>query len=101
MGTIPVLPMQENTPSCVVFGGLGRPLPANYMSDYSVVGLLVENLDEAVRILQANRYSVTANPAGVDVAVTGPEDLRRLTRVLADRGMRFQVADLVGGIYQG
>lgn len=80
---------------------LDRPLPAFYMADYSVLGLMVDNPEEAVDVLRDADYPVSQGTSGFEVTIETPSDLERAVRLLSDRGIRFQIADLVAGIYQG
>jgi len=80
---------------------IARPLPTFYMSDYSVLGLLVDNLDEAVGVLGRNHFSLTEEAGDIEVAVETPGRLPEIVQVLKENGIGCEIADVVGGIYQG
>ena len=80
---------------------IARPLPIFYMSDYSVLGLLVDKLEEAVEVLGRNHFSVTEDAGDVEVAVDTPGRLPEIIQILKENGIRCEIADVVGGIYQG
>jgi hypothetical protein len=68
------------------------------MSDYSVVGLLVDNRAEAIRVLRESHFEVTPQ---MEILLDGPSKLPKITGLLADAGIAWEIADTVGGVYQG
>jgi hypothetical protein len=80
---------------------IARPLPIFYMSDYSVLGLLVDNLEKAVGVLGKNHFFVTEQAGDVEVVVDTPDRLPKIVQVLNANGVHCEIADVVGGIYQG
>jgi hypothetical protein len=80
---------------------LARPLPIFYMSDYSVLGLWVDQLEEAVRVLQANHFAVLDRAGDLEVAMKHPGQLHEIVRLLEEHGIGSELADIVSGIYQG
>ena len=107
MGKMPIL-AKDKYLSCKAHGQTGqdcpitRPLPIFYMSDYSVLGLLVDRLDEAVRVLAENRFPVLQEAGGdLEVVLTDPDHLRKMMQVLTGKGIGCEIADVVSGIYQG
>jgi hypothetical protein len=80
---------------------LARPLPIFYMSDYSVLGLLVDQLEEAVRVLGENRFSVFEEAGDLELAMNHPNQLPEIVRLLGNNGIGSEIADVVSGIYQG
>jgi len=80
---------------------LARPLPIFYMSDYSVLGLLVDQLEEAVRVLGENQFSVLDEDGDLEVAMNHPGQLPEIVRLLGGKGISSEIADVVSGIYQG
>ena len=80
---------------------IARPLPIFYMSDYSVLGLLVDKLEEAVEVLGRNHISLTEDAGDLEVAVDTPGRLPEIVQMLKENGICCEIADVVGGIYQG
>ena len=76
-------------------------LPDFYMSDYSIVGLLVDNLDEAARILTDARLPLWEKPFGLLTEIEDPNRLNALVGLLVSGGIGCEIADLVYGVYQG
>jgi hypothetical protein len=83
------------------FQGLCRPLPTFYMSDYSVLGLLVDRPEEAVRVLGEHKYPLTENDCGAEVAINHPKRLQEIVRLLSTQGLGCEIADVVSEVYQG
>jgi hypothetical protein len=107
MGKMPILE-KDKFGSCKAHGQTGqgctiaRPLPVFYMSDYSVLGLLVDRLEEAVRVLAENRFQVLWEAGGdLEVVLADPGHLQKMTQVLTANRIGFEIADVVSGIYQG
>ena len=80
---------------------LARPLPIFYMAEYSVLGLLVDQLEEAVRVLGENQFSVLDEDGDLEVAMNHPGQLKEIIHLLRDKGIDSEIADVVSGIYQG
>jgi hypothetical protein len=80
---------------------LVRPLPVCYMAEYSVVGLLVDGVDEAIRVLAENKFSVHDETGDLEVIIDEPGVLPKIVRLLAENGIASELADVVSGIYQG
>lgn len=83
------------------FQALCRPLPTFYMSDYSVLGLLVDRPEEAVRVLGAHRYALTEDDCGAEVSIDHPRRLQEVVRLLSAQGLGCEIADVVTEVYQG
>jgi hypothetical protein len=71
------------------------------MSDYSVLGLLVDKLEKAVEVLEKGPFGVTEESGKVEVAIDDPAHVSQIVQILKDHGVHCEIADVVGGIYQG
>jgi len=80
---------------------LCRPLPTFYISDYSVLGLLVDGPEEAVRILGEHRFPLSENECGAEVAIENPRRLQEMVQFLSSHGLGCEIADVVTEVYQG
>lgn len=76
-------------------------LPIFYMSDFSILGLLVDRLEESVRLMESNGVRVTRNGYCVEASVAGPDHLTNIVRLLTGDGIDCQVSDLIDEVYQG
>ena len=80
---------------------LTRPLPVFYMSDYSVLGLLVDKYEETLRVLGETRFSIIDKAGDREVAIDHCGDLEQILQVLRKNAIPCEFADVVSGIYQG
>jgi hypothetical protein len=78
-----------------------RPLPLFYMSDYSVLGLKVHPLEEALRIIGERGFFLEEQGCGPEVILDDPSFLVNLMDTLREAGVSYEIADLIGGVYQG
>ena len=80
-----------------------RSLPDFYMADYSVLGILVDKLEGAAGILEANGYPVeivkAKREAEVTVDVSGR--LWDILGLLRGHGVCCSVGDIIDEIYRG
>ena len=103
MGTLRLLPKQVSRLGNINPYVTDRSLPAFYMSDYSVLGLLVSNHHEATRILEENGFSVIKKPGSVKVVINNPAHIQEMFRILTRHGIDpdVEIADIVDQVYQG
>jgi|WetSurMetagenome_2_1015567.scaffolds.fasta_scaffold08524_5 hypothetical protein len=106
MGKMPILSKdrgksEKDPEQPMVCYPLNRPLPTFYMADYSVLGLLVDKLEETVRVLRENQYPVGDETGDLEVTISHPGQLREIIRLLEENGIDCQVNDVISGIYQG
>ena len=78
-----------------------RLLPVNYMGDFSIPGILVDRLPEAIRLLQDNHFEIVSRARCAEVVTSDLKHMRRLFHVLQDGGIEYGFADLVDRVYQG
>jgi hypothetical protein len=86
---------------CTTNAALARPLPAFYMADYSVLGFLVDRLEEAIRVLQGARYAVVNENGDFEVVVDHAGHIEVILQLLTANAVASEFADVVSGIYQG
>jgi hypothetical protein len=75
-------------------------LPLNYMSDFSVMGLVVSDCEQAVRVLE-ERYTVIRGPHGTEVLTDGTPGIGDIIQALGSCGIESGISDIVGQVYQG
>ncbi len=75
--------------------------PLFYMNDFSRLGLVVNQLDEAVNALQMSGFTVHEDERGVLLDVSGREPLDKVFQTLASHHLEYETADLVSCVYQG
>jgi predicted RNA binding protein YcfA (HicA-like mRNA interferase family) len=75
-------------------------LPAFYMEDFSVLGLLVERYEEACALLQNDGYTVLEAKGGSDVNLVHPDQIVTIIDTLKKNGIATELADIADTIYQ-
>jgi hypothetical protein len=70
-----------------------RPLPASYISEYSVLGLVVDELDQTIQTLIGNGLYVTRQVFGAEVDIGNsapiPEIVEMNKMLLGGRNLLF------------
>ena len=97
MGVLPVLQQGRDVPVCLS----NAELPDYYMEDYSVLGLLVTNLDRAHRVLAGQQFAVHQSPDHLKVKIDRTNPLPEIVNLLNQNGIDCTVADIVDQVYQG
>lgn len=98
MGKIHVLPRDaEGRQPCLP----SEALPLYYMSDHSVVGILVREFDEATLLLQRQRWSLARTDRGIEVFVEDAGQMEEIFLGFKTSGLDFEIADIFGQVYQG
>lgn len=100
---IPVIEAPETDP-----GARRRPgysdcctLPASYMSEFSVIGLIVDGMERAVAVMAENGFRVDFEPFGAGVEVAGTAPLPEILEMLSGAGVPCSIGDVIDSIYQG
>ena len=76
-------------------------LPLYYMSDHSVMGILVREFEEAVLILEKQKWPLTRTAAGIEVLVDNAAHMEEIFRIFEKFGLDFEIADILDQAYQG
>ena len=78
-----------------------QSMPLGYMGDYSIPGIWVERLPEALELLEKHRFDLVALDGRRQVVTDDLQGVRQLFRVLENAGIGYGSADLIDGVYQG
>lgn len=98
MGTIHIIPKDaEGRQPCLP----NEALPLYYMSDHSVMGILVREFDEATLILERQRWPLAKIDAGIEVFVENAAQMEEIFRGFKKFGLDFEIADILYQVYQG
>ena len=97
MSALPVLQQCRYVPVCLS----NEDLPNFYMEDYSVLGLLVTNLDRACRVLVHKNYAVCKKSDHLKVEFDGVDQISEIIDLLIQNGIDCGIADIVDQVYQG
>jgi hypothetical protein len=96
-----VLPQVDTPCSTKLSYSICRPLPVSYMSEYSVLGLLVDDLEAAVEVLRQQGIVTTEEVFGAEAAISGRNELPELIQKLSGSGIYCAIGDVIDSIYQG
>ncbi|MEE4262830.1 MAG: hypothetical protein V2I56_09050 [Desulfobacteraceae bacterium] len=97
MGVLPILQKNSNQRACLG----NKNLPANYMSDYSVMGLVVDRLDAALGILKEKKFEIQKKTAGFEITIDGAGRISEIVSLLQQNGIDYAMTDTVDQVYQG
>ncbi len=78
-----------------------RQLPPSYMSEYSVMGLVVEDIDRAVDILTDKGFKITREIFGAEAEIQESTQLPDMIRILEAAGVYGSIGDVRDSVYQG
>lgn len=101
MGCIAILPQESQ---CLQAGQAyldEKGLPAFYMEDHSIMGLLVEEFDDVVRLLEEHGFLLTRRKDAVEVGAHSPAQMARLFDLLETNRIPFEMRDILECVYQG
>ena len=76
-------------------------MPANYMSDYSVMALVVGRLEAAIRVLKEKKFEVQEKADGFEIAIDRAGRMAEIGDLLRQSGIDSTLADIVDQVYQG
>jgi len=97
VGVLPVLQQGRDVPLCLS----NNELPDFYMGDYSVLGLLVANLDRTHRVLADRQFAVHKKSDHLKVKIDRTDQLPEIVNLLSQSGIGCGIADIVDQVYQG
>ncbi len=76
-------------------------LPTAYMEDYSVIGLRVDPLDDALRLLENHHYTIVQAGHCVEVAFESAASIPVMVELLHKHGIGCDISDVIDEVYQG
>ena len=97
MGALPVLQQDQNVPVCFSKNNL----PDFYMEDYSVLGLLVANLNRAHQVLADRNIAVHKKSDYLEVNFDSADQIAEIVNLLSQNGIDCGLSDIVDQVYQG
>lgn len=75
--------------------------PLRYMNDFSVLGLRVERLYEALEVLEADGYRVLRRKSSATINFENRDRFKNIFETLARHRIEHGMSDLMGCAYQG
>ncbi len=97
MGALPILQKNQKKRACLA----NKNLPADYMSDYSVLGLEVGRLDTALHVLKEKQFEVRKKTDNFEITIDSVARMSEVLNLLNQNGIDYTLADIVDQIYQG
>ncbi len=75
-------------------------LPTFYMSDFTVMGLLVSRYQDALDLIVSKGFTLERKNGGSDVVVGNPLHIQEIRSFLAENGITSEFSDIADTIYQ-
>lgn len=97
MGVINILKHDGNASVCMS----NDALPIFYMSDYTVLGLLVAELDRAHQVLTDHEFAVADKSDHLEVSIDAAGQIHEIASLLNQKGIDCGVSDIIDQVYQG
>ena len=101
MTSLPILPSNEKHSARKQFCRTELPVPAFYMSDFSVLGLLVDDYERTLDLINDKQLPLKRTTAGVEYPFDHPDQLQDLVSFLQSQGIECGISDVAEQIYQG
>lgn len=77
-----------------------KKLPENYMGDFTLLGFVVDDYQQALELLKDNGYSLSPQPGGADIHIQSPENLVRIRSLLLAHNIGCDISDVADTLYQ-
>ena len=71
------------------------------MSEYSVLGLVVDKLDHAIQTLSGNGLYVTRLVFGAELEIGDSARMPEIVAMLLGAGIYCSIGDMIDSVYQG
>ena len=97
MAGLPIMAKNQKLRECLK----NRNLPANYMSDFTVLGFIVDQLEAALRLLEEHNFEVQGSRDGYRIKIESTGRMPEIAEVLSRGKIDFTLADIADQIYQG
>ena len=97
MGVLPLLDKNSNQRLCLG----NQNLPTNYMADYSVMGLVVGQIEAVLRILKEKQFDVRKKAEGYEIVFNGSGRISEMVSLLQQNRIDYALADIADQVYQG
>ena len=101
MTSFPILPQNENHPARQQYCRSGVTMPDFYISDFSLLGLMVDDYERTLQLLNDKHLPLKWTTAGVEYPFKHPGQLQDLVLFLQSRGINCGISDVADQIYQG
>lgn len=97
MGTIALVPCDCHSRAKYLGN---RELPDNYMADFTLLGFVVGQYQQAVALLTAAGYRVEVQEGGADIRINTPSMLQEIKTLLTANHISCDLSDIADTLYQ-
>ncbi len=97
MGALPVLQKGSRATLCLA----DHSLPLFYMNDYSVLGLVVSDLDITYQVLADQNLAIERQADHLEISIERPGQMPEIIKLLNRHGINCGISDIADQIYQG
>ena len=97
MGSLAILEKNQKLRACLK----NKNLPANYMADFTVLGLVVKRLGTALQILEEKKFEIHKTPDGCHITIEGAGRMAEIVDLMHQNGIDCALADIADQVYQG
>ena len=101
MPIIPIVPKKTNNGSPAQAPAGCASLPLDYMSDYSIMGLGVDDYDKTIRTLKNEGYQLNIEESGIKLVVDNCARIHEAVLHLRAHRIQCDLSDIATDIYQG
>lgn len=77
-----------------------QQLPVNYMSDFSLMGFVVDRYSEALALLSSSGYHLDRLKIGAEILIQAPGNLTEIRNLLITNSIQCEYTDIVDSLYQ-
>ncbi|MGW8194663.1 MAG: hypothetical protein ACWGOX_10405 [Desulforhopalus sp.] len=75
-------------------------LPTFYMEDFSILGILVENIETASTVLKKFGYVIVDRQNSSDIQIGDAKQVAAIMTTLSQHGITAELADIADTVYQ-
>ncbi len=75
-------------------------LPLNYMGDFTLMGLVVDNYQEALTLLISSGFQLDEQEGGSDICIDSPRHISEIKTFLTANNIRCDLSDIADTFYQ-
>lgn len=95
-----ILPIMHNSPSDKARYLESIELPGNYMEDFTIMGILVDDVDRALQFLISEGFSTQSTPTGKHIILDSNSEIPQLIKQLTAHKFTCDYSDIADTIYQ-
>ncbi|BHH85934.1 hypothetical protein [Desulforhopalus sp. 52FAK] len=77
-----------------------KVLPHNYMGDFSLMGFVVSQYEDALMLLAAKGCQLIEVEGGMDIVIDSPDQLPKIQNILTEKSITCVYTDIADTLYQ-